>query len=101
LAKAPNAPVHDRSPDDFATAFANAGFQVSVRRIGYDAFVPTAGIDVIIRSSRMLSTIRLSTNCSFVSSREVNKPQDRVANKSHLQEPRMSYQPVGGWKFPP
>jgi SAM-dependent methyltransferase len=35
-----NAPVQDRSPDDYATAFAQAGFDVSVRRFGYDGFIP-------------------------------------------------------------
>jgi SAM-dependent methyltransferase len=35
-----NAPVQDRSPDDYARAFAQAGFEVSVRRFGYDGFVP-------------------------------------------------------------
>jgi SAM-dependent methyltransferase len=37
---ATNAPVQDRSPDDYAQAFAAAGFDVSVRRFGYDGFVP-------------------------------------------------------------
>ena len=35
-----NAPVQDRSPDDYAAAFMAAGFEVSVRRFGYDGFVP-------------------------------------------------------------
>jgi SAM-dependent methyltransferase len=35
-----NAPVQDRSPDDYAAAFTAAGFEVSVRRFGYDGFVP-------------------------------------------------------------
>ncbi|HEY4252985.1 MAG TPA: methyltransferase domain-containing protein [Roseomonas sp.] len=35
-----NAPLQDRSPDDYATAFAAAGFEVSVRRFGYDGFTP-------------------------------------------------------------
>ena len=35
-----NAPVQDRSPDDYAAAFAAAGFEVSVRRFGYNGFVP-------------------------------------------------------------
>ena len=39
-----NAPVQDRSPDDYAHAFERAGFEVSVRRFGYDGFVP-AGKD--------------------------------------------------------
>ncbi|MDT8332148.1 class I SAM-dependent methyltransferase [Roseomonas gilardii] len=34
------APVQDRSPEDYAAAFAGAGFDVSVRRFGYDGFVP-------------------------------------------------------------
>ena len=37
-----NAPVQDRSPDDYANAFASAGFDVSVRRFRYDGFVPAA-----------------------------------------------------------
>ena len=35
-----NAPVQDRSPDDYADAFVRAGFDVAVRRFGYDGFVP-------------------------------------------------------------
>jgi SAM-dependent methyltransferase len=35
-----NAPVQDRSPDDYASAFSQAGFEVSVRRFGYDGFLP-------------------------------------------------------------
>jgi SAM-dependent methyltransferase len=35
-----NAPVQDRSPDDYANAFSNVGFDVSVRRFNYDGFVP-------------------------------------------------------------
>jgi SAM-dependent methyltransferase len=35
-----HAPVQDRSPDDYANAFARAGFDVSVRRFGYHGFVP-------------------------------------------------------------
>ena len=38
------APVQDRSPDDYARAFADAGFAVAVRRFGFDGFVP-AGKD--------------------------------------------------------
>lgn len=34
--------VQDRSPDDYAAAFAAAGFDVSVKRFGYDGFVPAA-----------------------------------------------------------
>jgi SAM-dependent methyltransferase len=37
-----NAPVQDRSPDDYATAFVNAGFGVSVRRFDYKGFVPAS-----------------------------------------------------------
>jgi SAM-dependent methyltransferase len=36
-----NAPVQNRSPDEYADAFASAGFDVSVRRFGYDTFTPT------------------------------------------------------------
>lgn len=39
-----NAPVQDYAPDDFIRAFAAAGFDVSLRRFGYDGFVP-AGKD--------------------------------------------------------
>jgi len=35
-----NAPVQDRSPEDYADAFTRAGFEVSVRKFGYDGFVP-------------------------------------------------------------
>jgi SAM-dependent methyltransferase len=34
------APVQDRSPEDYAAAFKEAGFEVSVRRFGYQGFVP-------------------------------------------------------------
>jgi SAM-dependent methyltransferase len=37
-----NAPVQDRSPDDYAAAFAANGFEVSVRRFGYAGFVPAS-----------------------------------------------------------
>jgi len=37
-----NAPVQDRSPDDYAAAFGAGGFEVSVRRFGYDGFVPAS-----------------------------------------------------------
>lgn len=40
LAATSNAPVQDRSPEDYAAAFEEAGFEVSVRRFGYDGFVP-------------------------------------------------------------
>ena len=32
--------MQDRSPEDYAAAFARAGFDVSVRRFGYNGFVP-------------------------------------------------------------
>ncbi|KAA0700381.1 methyltransferase domain-containing protein [Neorhizobium sp. P12A] len=34
-----NAPVQDYSPEDYITAFVAAGFDVSVKRFGYDGFV--------------------------------------------------------------
>jgi SAM-dependent methyltransferase len=37
-----NAPVQDRSPDDYVAAFEAAGFDVSVRRFGYAGFVPAS-----------------------------------------------------------
>ena len=40
ISKTTNAPVQDRTPDDYAAAFADVGFRVSVRRFGYDGFVP-------------------------------------------------------------
>ena len=40
IGESTNAPVQDRAPDDYAAAFASAGFDVSVRRFGYDGFVP-------------------------------------------------------------
>jgi SAM-dependent methyltransferase len=42
ISETTNAPVQDRSPDDYASAFIEAGFEVSVRRFGYDGFVPAA-----------------------------------------------------------
>ncbi len=36
--------MQDRSPDDYANAFTQAGFEVFVRRFGYDGFIP-AGKD--------------------------------------------------------
>lgn len=42
IAATSNAPVQDRSPEDYAATFQDAGFQVSVRRFGYDGFVPFA-----------------------------------------------------------
>ena len=35
-----NAPVQDRAPEEYADAFAQAGFDVSVRKFGFDGFVP-------------------------------------------------------------
>lgn len=40
IAATSNAPVQDRSPDDYAEAFKAAGFDVAVRRFGYAGFVP-------------------------------------------------------------
>ena len=40
IARSSNAPVHDRSPEDYVEAFARAGFKISVKRFGYDGFVP-------------------------------------------------------------
>ena len=40
ISETTSAPIHDRSPDDYAAAFAAAGFAVSVRRFGYSYFVP-------------------------------------------------------------
>lgn len=40
IAETTNAPVHDRAPEDYATALSSAGFDVSVRRFGYSGFVP-------------------------------------------------------------
>jgi hypothetical protein len=34
-----NAPVQDRSPDDYSSAFSAAGFKVFVRRFGYNDFL--------------------------------------------------------------
>jgi SAM-dependent methyltransferase len=42
LAATSNAPVQDHAPNDFVDAFAAAGFDVSVRRFGYDGFVAGA-----------------------------------------------------------
>lgn len=39
-----NAPLQDRSVEDYATTFAAPGFDVSLKRFGYDGFVP-AGKD--------------------------------------------------------
>lgn len=41
IARTSNAPVQDRSPEEYAEAFVGAGFKVSVKRFGYDGFVPT------------------------------------------------------------
>lgn len=39
LTRTSNAPVQDYSPDDCVAAFASVGFDVSLRRFGYDGFV--------------------------------------------------------------
>ena len=39
IGESTNAPVQDRSPEDYAEAFTAAGFEVSVRRFGYAGFV--------------------------------------------------------------
>lgn len=40
ISETTNAAVQDRAPDDYASAFRDAGFGVSVRRFRYDGFVP-------------------------------------------------------------
>jgi SAM-dependent methyltransferase len=40
LAETSNAPVHDYSPDDYIDAFVSQGFAVSLKRFGFDDFVP-------------------------------------------------------------
>jgi len=42
IGRTTNAPVQDRSPEEYAEGFAAAGFDVSLRRFGYDGFVPAA-----------------------------------------------------------
>jgi SAM-dependent methyltransferase len=42
IGESTNAVVQDRSPDDYAAAFTAAGFDVSVRRFGYNGFVPVS-----------------------------------------------------------
>ncbi len=42
IGESTNAPVQDRSPDEYADAFQAAGFDVSVRRFGYSGFVPVS-----------------------------------------------------------
>jgi SAM-dependent methyltransferase len=42
ISETTNAAAQDRSPEDYAAAFAGAGFEVSVRRFGYDGFVPVS-----------------------------------------------------------
>ncbi|WP_338665784.1 methyltransferase domain-containing protein [Pararoseomonas sp. SCSIO 73927] len=42
IGRTTNAPVQDRSPDDYAAAFLAAGFDVSVRRFGFDGFTPAS-----------------------------------------------------------
>jgi len=64
-----NAPVLDRSPDDYAAAFATEGFEVSVRRFAYDGFVPipkdrryytklTEALDYAARDKLMFRLVR-------------------------------------------
>jgi SAM-dependent methyltransferase len=40
LARTSNAPVQDRSPDDYMDAFARLDFEVTLRRFGFQGFVP-------------------------------------------------------------
>lgn len=40
LAATSNAPVQDHAPEDYVAAFCDAGFKVSLRRFGFDGFVP-------------------------------------------------------------
>jgi SAM-dependent methyltransferase len=40
ISESSNAPVHDRTPEEYAAALKAAGFTVSVRRFGYSGFVP-------------------------------------------------------------
>lgn len=40
IARTSNTPVPDRAPEDFAKAFAAAGFAVAAKRFGYSDFVP-------------------------------------------------------------
>jgi len=42
IGESTNAPVLDRSPDDYASASQAAGFDVSVRRFGYAGFLPVS-----------------------------------------------------------
>lgn len=42
IGRTTNAPVQDRSPEDYAEGFAATGFDVSLRRFGYDGFVPAS-----------------------------------------------------------
>ncbi len=39
IGESTNAPVQDRSPEDYADAFTAVGFEISVRRFGYAGFV--------------------------------------------------------------
>lgn len=40
IAETTNLPVQDYSLEDFATAFSSKGFEVAVRKFGYDGFIP-------------------------------------------------------------
>jgi SAM-dependent methyltransferase len=40
IGRSSNAPVQDYAPDDVIRAFSAAGFDVSVRRFGFDGFIP-------------------------------------------------------------
>jgi SAM-dependent methyltransferase len=40
IAETSNAPVQDRAPEDYVDAFAAKGFSVSVKKFGFDGFVP-------------------------------------------------------------
>jgi SAM-dependent methyltransferase len=40
IAETSNAPVQDYAPEDYVNAFAAQGFSVSVKKFGYDDFVP-------------------------------------------------------------
>jgi SAM-dependent methyltransferase len=42
IADTSNAPVQDYAPEDYRDAFAAQGFSVSVRKFGFDGFVPVA-----------------------------------------------------------
>jgi hypothetical protein len=42
ISESTNGAAYDRSPDEYASAFQAAGFDVSVRRFGYSGFVPVS-----------------------------------------------------------